>query len=703
MLSAAAQAHLNEFNNSHSLGEDIRNDVRAAQDKLWENAVQDGRSHVSHREAAATHSQRLAESITMFHCVEAMLDCFEQENGNIRRVTSFLVREILNFAFPTGHGDLFMASLHRRQIGAQSNTEASTFRLCVRKRPLLAYERIISRSSAMINQQGNIKIEESEEVQEKENTGRQNDPAHHPLELPPLKAEQKCVILHDGRLARNGRRLSMTHHAIHADKVYAEQANNTDFCVQEVLPMLRHIASISPSNIICFGQTGTGKTYTMQACLSFLCYFLMGAGQNYVVFYEVHGKKCYDLLNDRKVCKLLADGSDTMHLRGAKKTKFQSATETDSKEIANFKADLMIQRLADALKLRSAEVTERNPVSSRSHAVCEISIEFAASNLHSSPEAHEQSSRTGLLRIVDLAGSERNYETLQMSAKQHLESADINTALMALKDCFRATAAIKNGTSLSIMNAKRVHVPFRAHLLTRVLKDAFTELSRTTLVATISPSPIDLLHSLNTLEHSILMNPALETMRISHEVSVSVPIHSLGSTSDEPMQEWSPSTVQAWLATVDDGRFSMLQVPQNLDGKGLCDLTNVGLSALFAGTLRQARTDEEGSAWVVDNANALDGGAPPEAHASESTNQAEPAHRYNEWDEGIDMGFISANTEENEAMATSAAASQITTTSRGKVRISTLARNLWGAIRREKIRISNLRQLNASKKGHASS
>ena len=36
-------------------------------------------------------------------------------------------------------------------------------------------------------------------------------------------------------------------------------------------------------------------------------------------------------------------------------------------------------------------------------------------------------------RLVDLAGSERNYETTRHSRAMHLESADINVALMSLK------------------------------------------------------------------------------------------------------------------------------------------------------------------------------------------------------------------------------------------------------------------------------
>ena len=41
-----------------------------------------------------------------------------------------------------------------------------------------------------------------------------------------------------------------------------------------------------------------------------------------VTFFEVFGKKCFDLLGERKTCRLLADSNDKMHLRGAKEEFF---------------------------------------------------------------------------------------------------------------------------------------------------------------------------------------------------------------------------------------------------------------------------------------------------------------------------------------------------------------------------------------------
>jgi len=198
----------------------------------------------------------------------------------------------------------------------------------------------------------------------------------------------------------------------------------------------------------------------------------------------------------------------------------------------------------------------------------------------------------GKITLVDLAGSERNYETTQMSGSQHKESAEINFALMALKNCFRSyskqleqkqedpidqmsrqpnvtvdliaankaakpqpvslknylrqqqsnqetseisiSASVKSAdesylytmeSSLSKKSATNsVRIPYRETLLTRVLKDCFTVSAtnphRTTIVATVSPTSTDLLHSVNTLEHVILMSPKLQELKQSVSVEV---------------------------------------------------------------------------------------------------------------------------------------------------------------------------------------
>lgn len=132
---------------------------------------------------------------------------------------------------------------------------------------------------------------------------------------------------------------------------------------------------------------------------------------------------------------------------------------------------------------RTTHATEANDTSSRSHAICQILLrEKSTSKLR------------GKLSLVDLAGSERGSDTKSHNRQRRTESSEINTSLLALKECIRA---LDNGRG-----AAR-HVPYRASKLTLILKDCFTSnLARTTMIATVSPGASSSDHTLNTLRYA---------------------------------------------------------------------------------------------------------------------------------------------------------------------------------------------------------
>jgi hypothetical protein len=561
-----------------------------------------------------------------------------------------------------------------------------------------------------------------------------------------------------------------------------------------------------------------GKTYTLYGALEYISNRLQGKNIQ-ITFYEVHGKKCYDLLSNRNIVHLRSDAQDNMHLRGARVVQIAPLTSSTQ----------LIDVLKEALRLRSSTVTERNPISSRSHAVCTIELfelldqdqnqekeKEKASDLPPPPPSpssgsdsaepaaeaeaeakakaatatptsftaapanasggtgtagakdrslgHYLASKglstapkhppavvgseavpptstnaavkiTGKITLVDLAGSERNYETTQMTAAQHKESADINVALMALKDCFRAYHAqltkqlygtstapvisnnISGANALSsgvlapnlfnsttnatgaitlihnvggVSNAKvtslhagtggmapepvptaasnasagcekeggvpapppsdssspiitqqatttaaaaaadaPIRIPFRASLLTKVLKQCFTSGPdhRTTIIATLSPTPTDLQHSLNTLNHVVLMCPELQ--QLIHRVTVEVPLnlhlqmatkynakvaHGTGvgsGLSTRYVADWTAEEVIAWLATAERGRFAHVVLPAGITGAGLLQLSVANLADLFGEMqMNVARTQREGAAWVetvADESNKVRG------------------------------------------------------------------------------------------------
>ncbi len=186
-------------------------------------------------------------------------------------------------------------------------------------------------------------------------------------------------------------------------------------------------------------------------------------------------------------------------------------------------------------------------------------------------------------------------------------SAEINCSLMSLKDCFRAyhqALAQQMEGLISGGNGKtgNVHIPFRSSPLTRVLKACFQVPSMdhgspspqlTAIVATISPSPIDIQHTLNSLDHVVPMSPRLSNLVLSNrsrsyelakqyilrqecnptitsspssitqypvtEDTVEVPLldkQAVASHSDLPVEMWTHEQLVAWMATVHSGKLS---------------------------------------------------------------------------------------------------------------------------------------------------
>eukprot|EP00300_Choanocystis_sp_HF-7_P006220 c14561_g1_i4.p1 GENE.c14561_g1_i4~~c14561_g1_i4.p1 ORF type:complete len:330 (+),score=62.64 c14561_g1_i4:608-1597(+) len=227
-----------------------------------------------------------------------------------------------------------------------------------------------------------------------------------------------------------------------------------------------------------------------------------------VIYYELNGDKCCDLLNELNVLQLLeaVDG----------KTHVMKATERVATSLQELE-----QIFQTGQFLRAVRPLERNHSSSRSHSICEIRF-----------------SQSSTLTLVDLAGSERRIDTTNFSGADHRESADINKALLGLKECIRAKST------------NETRIPYRAHALTRILKHIFEDPHhQTVFLATFSPSSGDIEHTLNTLRYSVLTNPLFD------DSLACVSVECLG-TAEELLEEqrfghWDASRVRQWIQSID--------------------------------------------------------------------------------------------------------------------------------------------------------
>lgn len=300
-----------------------------------------------------------------------------------------------------------------------------------------------------------------------------------------IEGRNNAVVVHDGRVHRDGRTLYTVHSRFCLDRIFSEVEENITVYREAAAPLVEAALDGRRATLVFFGQTGTGKTYTASAVLdilatklfeevpavSLLCYELAGTrGGREAVF---------DLLAERAQVKCLTGEDGQVHIHGARHAKCETTED-------------LRQALKEALSWRTSESTERNEASSRSHAILELRL-------------HGKKGAVGSLRVVDLAGSERNFETLLHTRSMAERGGHINYSLLMLKECARImhrNERIKSGTGLG----KEQHIPFRASRLTHLLQSCFVDKDhRTVVVATLSPAPTDIEHSLNTLQHVGMM------------------------------------------------------------------------------------------------------------------------------------------------------------------------------------------------------
>jgi len=296
-----------------------------------------------------------------------------------------------------------------------------------------------------------------------------------------------AVWVHSAKVKVDGITKFLDHVPFRFDYAFDENSSNEDVYKRTTMPLLDFVCTGTGgrANVFAYGQTGSGKTHTMNGIQQILVEDLFMLLQDVegglcsldntrvmLSFFELYGGFVQDLLNDRTRLKILEDGRGEINITGLLEVEAEDAAKC-------------LDILREGMDARTTHTTEANDTSSRSHAICQILLRNRDTN-----------KLKGKLSLVDLAGSERGIDTKSHSAQRRTESAEINTSLLALKECIRALD--RKG---SVVGSK--HVNYRASKLTLILKDCFaSERAMTTMIATVSPGASASDHSLNTLRYA---------------------------------------------------------------------------------------------------------------------------------------------------------------------------------------------------------
>lgn len=284
------------------------------------------------------------------------------------------------------------------------------------------------------------------------------------------------VWIHSAKLKVDGITKYLDHSRFAFDHAFDETASTEHVYQCTTMPLVDFFVAGNGgrATVFCFGQTGSGKTHTMQGIQEMLAHDLFLLLQDnkdnnpngcslddtavMVSFFEMYGGSIQDLLNGRERLKILEDGKGEINVTGLVELE---ATNPES----------LLEILHAGNTERTTHVTEANDTSSRSHAICQIF-------LRDKRRGTAVPLLRGKLSMVDLAGSERGTDTNAHNAQRRGESAEINTSLLALKECIRALDTNTKGEK---------HVPYRSSKLTLILKDCFTsDRAMTTMIATVS-------------------------------------------------------------------------------------------------------------------------------------------------------------------------------------------------------------------------
>ncbi|KAI3989119.1 hypothetical protein MKX01_033155 [Papaver californicum] len=234
------------------------------------------------------------------------------------------------------------------------------------------------------------------------------------------------------------------------------------------------------SSIFAYGQTSSGKTYTMNGVTEYTVtdiydYIKRHEERAFVLKFsamEIYNEAVRDLLSgDATPLRLLDDPE-----RG---TIIEKLTEETLRDWSHLKELLSICEVQ-----RRVGETSLNEYSSRSHQILRLTVESSG---HEFLGKDNSTTLSATVNFVDLAGSERASQALSAGTRLK-EGCHINRSLLTLGTVIRKLSKGRNG-----------HVPYRDSKLTRILQPSLGGNARTAIICTISPARNHLEQSKNTL------------------------------------------------------------------------------------------------------------------------------------------------------------------------------------------------------------
>ena len=289
------------------------------------------------------------------------------------------------------------------------------------------------------------------------------------------------------------------------DRIFPPSSTQQDIYDFGVKGIIDSVLDGYNGTVLAYGQTSSGKTYTMQGEMDeertqgiiprminhVFKHIYKNEGTDFMIkvsMIEIYQEKIRDLFDVSRVnLNIREDSIKGIYVDGASERYVGSPGDV-----------LSLLEMGSANRAQAA--TNMNEHSSRSHSIFILTI--------NQTNKIEGFSKIGKLYLVDLAGSEKISKT---GATGHtLEEAKIiNKSLTTLG------RVINNLT-----DGKSTHIPYRESKLTRVLQESLGGNSKTCLIITCSPSIYNESESLSTLRFGERAKKIKNKPKINKEITV---------------------------------------------------------------------------------------------------------------------------------------------------------------------------------------
>eukprot|EP00438_Fugacium_kawagutii_P030620 Skav206076 [mRNA] locus=scaffold1771:207792:210526:+ [translate_table: standard] len=243
-------------------------------------------------------------------------------------------------------------------------------------------------------------------------------------------------------------------------------------------PFVQDFLTGTNVTIFAYGQTGTGKTYTIfgpsedpgiiSRSLSDIFQRLPSNKELHYEYVQLYLDDFKDLLVDTGSLGKLVEGKSGVELLGLSSFQATSAAE-------------ILTAVAKGATRRATRAQDMNEVSSRSHAILILRLKDGAEIFSS-------------MFIVDLAGSERVARS-GVTGDGFAEATNVNLSLTALGRVVMSLIEAESET--------KVFIPYNASPLTMLLKAGLGGNSKTALIACVTQAADSLSESVSTLRFAM--------------------------------------------------------------------------------------------------------------------------------------------------------------------------------------------------------